>query len=154
MGMSAKEPTVMTLNGKLRLSDKTGKRTVGDFSKWMKVNAKILRRYFGADLFEGSLNIDVSDPPSLQRNLDTGVPPPTFVIPVGELDNGKAMYLGEGRAWKCKLKGAKFPEPIKCWIFRRVNSGVPAGVIEIVACQGLVHAYQLCHGDAVIIDII
>jgi hypothetical protein len=76
------------------------------------------------------------------------------VIPIGEVDNGKATHLGDGQAWKCELKADKFPSPSECWIFRRIHSRVPQGVIEIVAGQGLVHASQLRNLDPVLIDIL
>ena len=63
-------------------------------------------------------------------------------------------YLGDGQAWKCVLFSGKFPKPINCWIFRRINSRVPRGIIEIVAEQELVSPYDLKDGDYVKIELI
>ena len=102
------------------------------FSRLINENAEVFRRYFGAALFAGSLNIDVPDPPTLQAQLDRGMPTPSFVIPKSELVNMPA-YIGDGQAWQSVLKGSRFAHPIDCWIFRRVGSRVPKGVIEILA---------------------
>jgi hypothetical protein len=72
---------VMTLEGTLRLSDETERRTSGLFSKLINENAEVFRRYFGVALFPGSLNVDVPHPATLQAQLDSGMPPPSFVIP-------------------------------------------------------------------------
>jgi CTP-dependent riboflavin kinase len=115
-------------------------------------NAAVFRRYFGVDLFPGSLNVDVPEPVSLQRDLDAGSPPPAFVIPKTELINMPA-YIGDGQAWPCILRGEKFPAPVSCWIFRRIGSKVPPGVIELVAQDKLRDAYGLQHRDAIAIDL-
>lgn len=133
----------MKLQGTLRLSDHTGRRTVGKFSNLINDNAAVFRRYFGVDLFPGSLNVDVPSPPSLQHDLDAGIPVPSITIPKSELINMPA-YVGDGQAWACTLSGSKFQQPVRCWIFRRKGSRVPHGVIEKV----LRHAkYQGC-GEA------
>ena len=62
-------------------------------------------------------------------------------------------YIGDGQAWPSTLRGVKFPAPVRCWIFRRIGSRVPAGVIELVAEQGLRQPYGLQHGDAVSIEV-
>jgi CTP-dependent riboflavin kinase len=145
---------IVKINGRLRLSDETGQRTMRRFGEWVKTNTVVLQRYFGGNLFEGSLNVDVQDRPSIQQDLDAGIPRPTFVIPVEEIDNGVARHLGDGQAWACELKGKGLPEPIRCWIFRRKNSGVDVGVIELVAHQGLVDTHRLRNGDEVVIDVL
>ena len=62
---------------------------------------------------------------------------------------GMPGYIGDGQAWSCSLEGEKFPEPVQCWVFGRVGSQVPHGVIEIVADEGLVETYGMAHGGAV-----
>ena len=144
----------MTLEGTLRFSDGTERRTRGTFSKLIKENAEVFRRYFIVALFPGSLNVDVADPPTLQTQLDSGIPAPSFVIPKSELINMPA-YIGDGQAWQSILKSSRFPHPIDCWIFRRVGSRVPKGVIEIVAGPpALKLTYGLKHGDPVLIEVL
>ncbi len=126
----------MTLNGTLRLSDSTGRRTAGMFGKLIDDNADVFRRYFGAELFAGSLNVDVPEP-----------------IPRTELVN-MPTYIGDGQAWRCELTGDKFPSVINCWIFRRKGSRVPPGVIELIACELLRTPYKLQHGDRVVLAIV
>jgi CTP-dependent riboflavin kinase len=138
----------MTLNGTLRLSDHTGRRTAGMFGKLINDNANVFRRYFGVELVAGSLNVDVPEPRCLQEDLDAGKPPPALVIPRTELIN-MPTYIGDGQAWRCELRGDKFPNVINCWIFRRKGSRVPPGVIELVACELLRTPYKLQHGDKV-----
>lgn len=142
----------LELNGTLRLSDETGKRTAGRFSRLINENAAVFEYYFGVNLFPGSLNIDVPYPPSLQQDLDAGRPTPCIVIPKRELINMPA-YIGDGQAWTCDLKGSGFPIPINCWIFRRKGSQVPAGVIEILSREPLREPYELKHGDPVAIEV-
>ena len=141
---------VLALKGTLRLCKELN--TQG-FGPWVRANAAVLRRYFAVDLFEGSLNVDPGPAPLLRDDLDAGRPPPTFVIPHGILKH-MAPGLGNGQAWECELIGDKFARPVWCWIFRRIRSRVPASVVEIVAREGLVDAYQLRHGDKVRIDIL
>lgn len=144
----------MTLRGTLRLSDDRVQRTAGKFKQLINNNAEVFRRYFGLDIFPGSLNVDVPYPSSLQADLDAGRPRPAFVIPRSELVN-MPTYVGDGQAWKCILNGAKFPEPIDCWIFRRIGSRVPPGIIEILATgPGLRTTYGLENGDAVAIAVL
>jgi CTP-dependent riboflavin kinase len=143
----------MKLNGILRLSDETGRRTSGGFSRLINDNAAVFEHYIGAKLFPGSLNVDVPYPPTLQRDLDAGRPAPHIVIPKTKLIN-MPEYIGDGQAWACDLKGAKFPESVGCWIFRRKGSRVPPGVIEIIAREPLRQPYELMHGDAIIIEIL
>jgi CTP-dependent riboflavin kinase len=141
----------MILNGTLRLSDETGCRTAGRFSQLIEQNAAVFTRYFGTTLFAGSLNIHIPFPATLQRDLDKGIPQPAFIIPRSEL-TGMPSYIGDGQAWKCSLGGMKFPTAIDCWIFRRIGSRVPAGVIEIVApAPQLVPTFALSNGDTVIL---
>ena len=139
----------LILSGTLRLSE-PGKRpkTAQLFSRLIDENRDVFRRNFRVDLFPGSLNIDVPEPPNLQKRLDEGEPKPSFVIPRDELV-GMPDYIGDGQAWRCKLACGKVPDPVNCWIFRRIGSKVPAGVIEVVARQRLVSTYQLRDGDPV-----
>lgn len=143
----------MTLNGTLRLSEYPGQRTVGMFGNLIRDNAEVFRRYFGVDLFAGSLNVDVAQPRSLQADLDAGHPAPAFIVPKAELIN-MPPYIGDGQVWRCELTGDKFPNAINCWIFRRKGSRVPAGVIELVACESLRTAHNLQHGDKVVVAIV
>lgn len=143
---------ILVLSGTLRLSTGDERRTAGRFNELITDNKTMFRRHFGVDLFPGSLNVDVAEPASLQRDLDAGNPPPAFVIPRIELINMPA-YIGDGQAWPCILRGEKFAAPISCWIFRRIGSRVPPGVIELVAQGKLRDAYGLQHGDAITIDL-
>jgi CTP-dependent riboflavin kinase len=141
----------ISLSGTLRLSDETGKRTVGGFSRLINDNAIVFERHFGAKIFPGSLNVDVPYPSTLQQDLDASQPSAHIVIARKELIN-MPDYIGDGQAWACVLKGSKFPSPIHCWVFRRKGSRVPPGVIEIVAREPLRQPYGLKHGDAVTIE--
>jgi CTP-dependent riboflavin kinase len=144
----------MILTGTLRLSDESGRRTAGKFSQLVNDNTAVFARYFGIDLFPGSLNVDIHSPTTLQSDLDAGIPVPTFVIPKSELVNMPA-YIGNGQAWISLLRGGKFPVAMPCWIFRRVGSRVPKGVIELVAPPpSLRSTYRLAHGDAVSIEML
>lgn len=142
---------ILSLAGTLRLSTPDAKRTVGRFNELITDNRAVFRRHFGVDLFPGSLNVDVPAPASLQRDLDAGRPPPTFVIPKRELINMPA-YIGDGQAWPCILRGGKFPAPVPCWVFRRIGSRVLPGIIEILAQDKLRDVYGLQQGDPVTID--
>jgi hypothetical protein len=106
----------LILSGTLRLFTSDVKRTAEGFSKLINDNAAVFRRYFGVDLYPGSLNIDVPEPVTLQRDRDSGKPPASFVIPRTELIN-MPDYIGDGQVWPCILRGEKFPTPVSCWIF-------------------------------------
>ncbi len=136
----------LILNGKVNLN-----RTVSKFNILINENREVFYKYFGVYLFPGSVNIKVDEPSNLQKNLDEGIPPPNFSIPRNELA-GMPNYIGDGQTWKCILSCNKFPKPLNCWIFRRVGSRVPKGIIEIVAEQELVRPYGLEDGDAVNIE--
>lgn len=138
--------TKLILNGKVNLN-----RTVSKFSILINENKKVFAKYFGVDLFPGSLNIIVDNPPDLQENLDKGIPTPDFTILRNELI-GMPEYMGDGQTWSCKLKCDKFQGPINCWIFRRIGSRVPKGVIEIVSDLELVKPNGLCNGDDILIE--
>src|SRR5579862_4300863 len=127
--MNASKP-ILSLTGTLRLSTPNMKRTVGRFSQLIAENGMIFKKYFGVDLFPGSLNVDVPVPDSLQSDLDAGRPPPAFVIPRSELINMPA-YIGNGQAWPSILHVEKISGSISCWVFRRIGSRVPSGVIEV-----------------------
>ena len=62
-------------------------------------------------------------------------------------------YIGDGQAWASTLRGERFPAPVSCWIFRRVGSKLPRGVIELVATEKLRELYKLQHGDSVTIEL-
>jgi CTP-dependent riboflavin kinase len=144
----------MILTGTLRLSDESGRRTAGRFSQLVNDNAAVFASYFGIDLFPGSLSVDIPSPTTPQSDLDAGIPAPSFVIPKCELVNMPA-YIGNGQAWKSLLRGSKFPHAMPCWIFRRVGSRVPRGVIELVApYPPLRPTYKLAHGDPVSIEVV
>ncbi len=142
---------ILSLAGTLRLSTPDAKRTVGRFNELITDNSAVFRRYFGVDLFPGSLNIDVPVPASLHRDLDAGRPPRAFVIPKSELINIPA-YIGDGQAWPCILRGEKFPAQVPCWVFRRIGSRVLPGAIEILAQNKLRDVYGLQHGEPVTIE--
>jgi CTP-dependent riboflavin kinase len=143
---------VMTLSGSLELSDTKTNRATNGFAHFVTANDAILQQFFGFKLFPGSLNIRISDAPTLQQDLDGGRPPPLFVIPRDMLA-GMPVYIGDGQAWACNLKSEKFPSEIGCWIFRRIRSGVPRGVIEVVAVEALVGPYKLQHEDPVTLEV-
>jgi CTP-dependent riboflavin kinase len=144
--------SALTLSGTLELSDPKSKRTMGGFAQFVTANDATLQQFFGFKLFPGSLNVNVPNPPSLQQDLDAGRPAPLFVIPKETLE-GMPVYIGDGQAWACNLYSEKFPASIGCWIFRRIRSGVPRGVIEIVAVEHLVGPYKLQHADPVTIEV-
>ena len=143
---------ILRLSGTLRLSTPDVKRTAGRFNELITDNRAVFRRYFGVDLFPGSLNVDVPQPPTLQHDLDAGKPPPSFVIPRNKLIN-MPTYIRDGQVWHCMLRGEKLPS-VQCWIFRRIGSRVPHGVIEIVAQDKLRELYTLQDGEPVSIDFI
>ncbi len=142
----------MKLSGTLHLSTAEVKRTCGLFNQFVTANEETFRKYFGADLHPGSLNILVSEPQTLQQDLDNCKPPPSIVIPKSDLNGDPRhmpAYIGDGRAWACKLFATKFEAPVKCWVFRRKGSRVAPGIIEIVAP---LIPYSLEHGDLVTIE--
>jgi hypothetical protein len=131
----------MELDGVLVISEPGSRqKTRGEFGPFITENATVFRQHFGVVLFPGSLNVYVAQPPSLQKDLDTGKLPPAFVVPRGEL-SGNPNYVGDGQAWRCTLHSDKIPSPVNCWIFRRINSRVSPGVIE--PCCGSVASEDL-----------
>ena len=62
-------------------------------------------------------------------------------------------YIGDGQAWSCRLSCVKFNKPINCWVFRRIGSKVPRGIIELVAEQELIKPFVLQDGDPVSVEI-
>jgi hypothetical protein len=143
---------MMVLLGTLRLSDEESRQAAGEFDELFRDNAQVFKSHFGVELFPDALTVDIPTPSSLQADLDAGILAPSIIIPKAELVN-TPEYLGDGQAWPCMLKGAKFPEPIVCWIFRRIGSQVPGGVIELVAKEGLKEPRGLQHGDVVTIEV-
>lgn len=118
----------------------------------MSENQAVLDRYFGERLFSGSLNIDIPEPKSLHDELDAGRPSPSFKIPRSALLN-MPSYIGDAQVWRCAVTGSKLPAAgVRYWIFRRIGSRVPAGVLELLATEGLVLQYELDHGDPVVIE--
>ena len=138
----------MELYGRLRISESNElPKTASKFGKFIRENADVFRRYFGVALYPGSLNVDVAEPSSLQLDLDAGRPRPTIVIPRHELA-AMPSYIGDGQAWPCALQCINMPSPVACWVFRRIGSRAPPGVIELVAPPPrLVEMYQLHDGD-------
>ena len=139
---------IFSFQGAARLSDANAKRTGGTFSKLIKDNQAVFERYFGVQLYPGSLNIDVVEPPTLQQDLDNGRYPPAFVIPRTELV-GMPQYIGDGQTWRARLHVTRTGARIPCWIFRRIGSRVLPGVIEILAVERIRSAHGLAHGDAI-----
>jgi CTP-dependent riboflavin kinase len=140
----------MMLRGRFRFTEAGGpKRTCGNFAAWMTANQETLRKYFGADLFPGSLNVDIdSGAADLHQGLDRGEPLPAFTIPRREL---RAMppYLGDAQAWRVSLSAARISMPHECWVFRRIGSKIPANVLEIVSTVAMVRTFGLRHGEDV-----
>ena len=42
-----------------------------------------------------------------------------------------------------------FRAPVSCWVFRRIGSRVPPGVIEVLAAENLTQKFGLAHKDPV-----
>lgn len=137
----------MIFEGKLNLI-----HTVGKFKMLINENKEAFYKYFGVYLFPGSLNIKIENPPNLQDNLDKRIPSPDFIIPRNELI-GMPDYIGNGQAWACRLRCEKFKKDIDCWVFRRVGSRVPKGIIEVVSNLELVKPYGLVDGDDILIEL-
>lgn len=113
----------------------------------MAENQETLRKYFSADLFPGSLNVDIdSTTGSLHHQLDRGEPLPAVTIPRREL-RAMSPYLGDAQAWRVSLSAARIPTPHECWVFRRIGSRVPANVIEIVSTVAIVTTFGVRHGE-------
>jgi hypothetical protein len=150
---SSAERPKLEICGKLRISEPgEARKTVGKFSQFVRDNAAVLHDHFKADLFPGSLNVDVVKP-YLQSDLDAGQPTPTFVIPRNKLI-GVPESIGDGQAWSCTLQTDSMTSPVRCWIFRRIGSRLPSGVIELVANVPLVTTHQLRDGDSVVIHVV
>jgi CTP-dependent riboflavin kinase len=114
---------------------------------WMSENQETLNKYFRADLFPGSLNVDIdSAGASLHLQLDRAEPSPAFTIPRREL-RAMSPYLGDGQAWRISLSAARISPPHECWVFRRIGSKVPANVLEIVSTVAIVPTFGLRHGE-------
>ncbi len=141
-------PKSITLEGIVVRSEPNHKRTTGNFGKFIKDNQAVFEKYFRTNLFAGSLNIQVSNAPRLQSDLDDGKYEPAFTIPRSELV-GMPAYIGAGQAWVARIKSEKLPDPILCWIFRRIGSQVPERIIEVLAEDGLASTYGLDNGDHV-----
>lgn len=138
----------ITLHGKLEL-----KRTCGLFNKLIAENKEVFKTYFGIYLFPGSVNVKVEEPKNLQQDMDRGVIRPKFSIPRNQLV-GMPDYIGDGQTWVSRFLCDKFEEPMDCWVFRRVGSRVPKGIIEVVAGRQLVVPFGLEDGDSVIIEML
>jgi CTP-dependent riboflavin kinase len=138
----------MTLRGRFRLTEAGGpRRTCGQFAAWMAENQATLRRYFRADLFPGSLNVDIaSGEAGLHQRLDRGEPAPAFTIPRGEL-RSMSPHLGDAQAWRVSLSAARISTPHESWIFRRIGSKVPPNVLEILSTIRIVETFGVQHGE-------
>ena len=123
------------------------RKTCGKFAAWMAENQETLRKYFNADLFPGSLNVDIdSAAGSLHQQLDRGEPKPTFTIPRQTL-RAMALHLGDAQVWRVSLSAARITTPHDCWVFRRIGSKVPANVLEIVSTVAIVTTFGVQHGE-------
>lgn len=147
---------MLTLKGAVRLSvDGQVRKTAGCFSKLMEENADAFLHHFGAQLAPGSFNVTIANYPNIHQDLDGGKFAPYFVIPWAEL---KGKYnpprLGDGQAWSCQLRSEKIPDHHDCWVFRRIHSTVPPGVLEILSTVRLVLEFALEDGDPVEIDLL
>jgi CTP-dependent riboflavin kinase len=138
----------MTRRGRFRISEVgTPRRSCGKFATWMADNHETLRKYFNADLFLGSLNVDIdSTTGSLHQQLDRGEPLPVFTIPRREL-RAMSAYLGDAQAWRVSLSAARITIPHECWVFRRIGSKVPANVLEIVSTVAIVTTFGVRDGE-------
>lgn len=104
-------------------------------------------KYFRADLFPGSLNVDIdSRGPNLHQQRDRGEPLPAFIIPRREL-RAMSPYLGDAQTWRVSLSAARMSTPHECWVFRRIGSKVPAKVLEIVSTVAIVTTFGVRHGE-------
>jgi CTP-dependent riboflavin kinase len=139
----------LLLAGTFRISHPTGPRvTCGGFSKLINDNAEVFLEYFGVSLFPGSLNITLPNPRQILDEFDRCAPNPAIVVPRQRL-TGMPDYIGEGHAWRCRLRSSKIPPDFSpCWIFRRVGSRIPYG-IEVVSPCALVDRFKLRNGDSV-----
>jgi hypothetical protein len=76
----------------------------------MAENHETLRKYFNADLFPGSLNVDIdSTTGSLHQQLDRGEPLPAFTIPRRELRRCPRIWGCSGLA--CFAFAARISTP-------------------------------------------
>ena len=129
-------------------------KTCGLFVQLMNENAKTFQRHFGVDLEPGSFNITIPNAPTLHSFLDRREISPCFAIPKNEIV-GRLMppTLGDGQAWRCQLTAEKIPTPHDCWVFRRIGSGVPTGVLEILSTVKLVSEYGFVDEDPLVVRI-
>ena len=129
------------LRGTFRLSEPNGPQlTAGGFAEFMRRNSEVLRRYFGCDLFNGSLNVTIDSPHNLHTRFDNRWVTPTFTIPRDDL---RANTRGDAQVWRVELSADKIPGVHTCWLMRRIGSGVPPNVLELVSPVGLVATYGL-----------
>jgi hypothetical protein len=122
------------------------RHTCGGFGQLMRDNAETFRRHFGVTLEPGSFNVVVCDPDDIHGILDNASAE-DIVIPGKDLVGNTR---GDGRAWSCEMTSRKIPNPLPCWIFRRVGSQVDRGLVEILAVDKLTarpHAIE--HGDCI-----
>jgi hypothetical protein len=113
----------------------------------MVENEATLREYFSAELFPGSLNVDIdSAAVSLHQQLDRGEPQPAFKIPREEL-RAMSPYLSDGQAWRVLLSAARIAPPHECWVFRRIGSKVPPNVLEVLSTVPIVKTFGVRHGE-------
>ena len=119
------------------------------FAVFAKENAGALARHFGGPVFPGSLNVRTATR-RIGEALDSGRPPPDVVIPKADL-RGMPGYLGDGRAWRCRLR-TDHNGPVRCFLFRREGSRVRPGVVEVLAAERLVDLLGLTQGQAVALE--
>lgn len=101
------------------------------------------------ELASGTLNVQINDegfPDDFGeigdgrgvKKFDEGRFPPAFVIPQSEIigntlkpKEGKP-HRGTGQVWRAELRNLTTGESAKCWMLRRINSGI-AAQIELVS---------------------
>jgi len=132
----------MTYIGLIQLNN------AGKFNQLIKDNKDVFFEYFKCDIYPGSINIFLEDNLGLWQELDKGIPTPDIIIPKEKLIN-MPVYLGNGQAWKCKLISEKWKEIDNCWVFRRINSKVQRGVLEIISPLELNKPYNLQQDEEV-----
>jgi hypothetical protein len=67
---------MLEVRGTFRLTDETGKRTLGLFSKIVSESMESIVHHFGRSLFPGTVNLTVSDPPDPMAAIrDAGLSP-------------------------------------------------------------------------------
>ena len=120
--------------------------TAGLFTDWSKKNKEVFLKYFKVELFPGSLNVHFREPANLRENLDQKIPGPLITIPAKEIIDNP---LGDGQAWRCLLQSEKIPDPINGWVFRRIGSRTPEGILELLFTVEIAKPYGLQDSDPI-----